>query len=126
MNCHECRLLLHAYFGGALPAAQRAAIEEHEASCAGCRALMDTAREITCREVSDFLNEYVEGELSADRRAVFERHLAICGECRDYLASYRATIQLGKRALTQDDLGVDAKLPEKLVQAILAAKRREA
>ncbi|MFN0241816.1 MAG: zf-HC2 domain-containing protein [Planctomycetota bacterium] len=124
MNCPECRPLLHEYFGGGLTIAQRTAIDEHEASCASCHALMETAREITCRAVSDFLNEYVDGELSSDRRAVFERHLAICGECRDYLASYRATIQLGQRALKQGEIGMDAKMPEKLVLAILDARRR--
>lgn len=123
MNCAECRPLLHEYFGGGLTAAQRAAIDEHEASCEGCRELMEIAREITCREVSEFLNEYVDGELASDRRAVFERHLALCSECRDYLASYRATIQLGKRALTAEN-GAEAKMPDRLVQAILASRRR--
>lgn len=124
MNCNECLALLHEYFTERLAPDQRAAVEEHERQCASCHALMETAREITCKEVSDFLNEYVDGELAPERRAVFERHLALCGECVDYMTSYRATVKLAKRALTCDELGSSAKLPERLVQAILEARRQ--
>ncbi len=77
---------------------------------------------LTCRELIEFLDSYVAEELPAERAAEFERHLAGCPSCRAYLATYRATIRLGRGALGADPGGTPPELPQELVQAILAAR----
>jgi anti-sigma factor RsiW len=79
---------------------------------------------ITCRELVDFLNDYLDGALPPRRRAEFERHLEACPECVSYLESYRETIRLGKRAFATDAKALPADVPEELVKAILAARRK--
>ena len=73
-----------------------------------------------CRECDEFLVDYVAGELPADVLATFETHLARCRNCRVYLEQYRATIQAGKTACDAYKEGL--RMPEELIQAILAAK----
>jgi anti-sigma factor RsiW len=77
---------------------------------------------MTCRELIDFLGDYLTGELSAEQRAEFERHLAVCQDCRFYLASYRATVAMGRSAFRWVDEPVPAEVPVGLVKAILAAR----
>lgn len=76
---------------------------------------------LTCRELIDFLAGYLDGELGATARAEFESHLSGCPPCVDYLASYRATILLGKQAC-EPDAELPADVPRELVDAILAAR----
>lgn len=79
---------------------------------------------MTCREVADFLADYVSGALAADVRAQFDRHLSVCPNCRAYLATYRATIELGRRAFVTPDADAQSEVPAELVSAILDAVRR--
>jgi predicted anti-sigma-YlaC factor YlaD len=79
---------------------------------------------VTCRELADFLADYLSGELPAEARATFEHHLGLCANCRNYLTSYDETVKLGRRAFDDDDAHVPAVVPEDLVKAILAARRR--
>jgi anti-sigma factor RsiW len=79
---------------------------------------------MTCREVADFLADYVSGALAADVRAQFDRHLSVCPNCRAYLATYRTTIELGRRAFATPDADVQTEVPAELVSAILNAVRR--
>ena len=83
-----------------------------------------SASELTCREVADFLADYLAGELGADDRSLFEEHLADCPECVAYLRSYADTIRLARNAWGEPDDPVPASVPEGLVRAILAARRR--
>ena len=83
-----------------------------------------SARELTCREVADFLMAYEDGELSPAERGEFDAHLAVCPDCVAYLEGYRATVALGKRAFTADDAAAADEVPEDLVRAIVAARRR--
>ena len=73
-----------------------------------------------CRECDEFLVDYVAGELPAEVLATFEVHLARCRNCRAYLEQYRATIEAGKTACDAYKEGL--RMPEELIQAILAAK----
>ena len=75
---------------------------------------------ITCRELIEFLDDYVAGALPSDRRRAFEEHLALCPDCVNYLESYRLTIDLGRKALLDDE--ALATVPEGLVRAILASR----
>ena len=85
-----------------------------------------SAREPTCSEFVAFLLAYLEGELDAETRALFERHLEACEGCLDYLASYRRIVRLGREALGSRGAGecVAQEVPEDLVRAVLAARRR--
>jgi len=82
-----------------------------------------TARKLNCRELIEFLSGYLDDELAPEERAAFERHLAQCPYCRDYLATYRATIHLGKRAHSAE-VEILEEVPTEIVDAILAARSR--
>jgi anti-sigma factor RsiW len=75
---------------------------------------------VKCRECDEFLVDYVAGELPLEVIATFEEHLARCRNCRVYLEQYRATIKAGKTACDAYREGL--RMPEELIQAILAAK----
>lgn len=77
---------------------------------------------MTCREVIDFLMEYLNGELSAAQKAAFDHHLSLCPACQNYLKSYRAAVELGRKALKEEAV---SPVPEALVKAILAAKKQK-
>jgi anti-sigma factor RsiW len=79
---------------------------------------------MTCRELADFIGDYISGELLAGTRAAFDRHLSVCPNCRHYLAGYKATIELGRRAFEDDSADIPPDVPEELVKAILAARKR--
>jgi anti-sigma factor RsiW len=78
---------------------------------------------MTCRELVDFLMDYLDGQLSESERLCFEEHLGECPDCVAYLTTYKQTIQLGKDACTAGD-AIPSDVPEDLVRAILAARRR--
>jgi anti-sigma factor RsiW len=77
-----------------------------------------------CREVVEFLMEYLSGELQADQRLAFEEHLEACPECVAYVKSYEEAVKLGKAVFSHPDEPVPDEVPEELVQAILAARRK--
>ena len=79
---------------------------------------------MTCREVIAFLAEYLVGELPPEQHQVFTAHLDACPDCVAYLKGYEETIRLGKAALSEHDRSLWDDIPEELVQAILAARRR--
>ena len=79
---------------------------------------------INCRQFEDFILAYLEGELTDKQRFVFELHLKVCRECRDYLAAYRRTVEVSRRAFDVPDAPVPEEVPEDLVKAVLAARRR--
>jgi anti-sigma factor RsiW len=79
---------------------------------------------VTCREFADFMFEYLAGELAGDARARFERHLSRCPSCVAYLAQYRATVAAGRDAFAQGEQDLPTEVPEELIQAILASRRR--
>lgn len=81
---------------------------------------------MTCRELADFIMAYITGELPPDDRAAFEHHLSLCPNCVHYLASYKATIELGRRAFVDGDADSDMKIPDELVKAILASRKPSA
>ncbi len=64
---------------------------------------------------------YMDNELPDDQRAEFDRHMAACPSCVDYLKTYEKTVQLAKSCA---DDPVPADVPESLVQAILAARKK--
>ena len=80
---------------------------------------------MNCREFVDFLMEYLEGGLDADVRATFEQHMDACPGCIAYLDTYRETLRLGKEVLCDPPgAAVPEGVPDELVEAILAARKR--
>jgi len=79
---------------------------------------------MTCRELVEFLSAYIDGELPADVRLRFDEHLAACPECSAYLRTYRQTVKLAKDAFQDPDDPLPVEVPEGLVKAILAARRK--
>ncbi len=79
---------------------------------------------MTCREFAEFMSDYLSGDLGVDVRGPFERHLSRCPSCHAYLAQYRATVAAGKDAFTELDRALPEDVPEDLIQAILASRRR--
>jgi anti-sigma factor RsiW len=79
---------------------------------------------MTCRELDDFLADYVAKALPREVESEFERHLAVCPPCVDYLSTYRETVRLGKAAYEKSEETIAEDVPERLVQAILAARER--
>jgi anti-sigma factor RsiW len=79
---------------------------------------------VTCREFVDFLLDYDAGEISAPQRTAFDAHMAECPPCVVYLETYRETVVLGKAAFEASDEALPDEVPERLVEAILAARRQ--
>jgi anti-sigma factor RsiW len=79
---------------------------------------------MTCREFADFMADYLTDELPLDLRQLFDHHLTLCVNCQRYLAGYRQTVALGKRAFDDEHAALPADVPEDLVKAILAARFR--
>ncbi len=80
---------------------------------------------MTCRDLVEFMMDYLSNELPDDSRAIFERHLTACPHCVRYLKTYQTTITLCREAFDVSDEEVPAEIPEALVQAILAAQRKQ-
>jgi anti-sigma factor RsiW len=76
---------------------------------------------ITCQKLVDFLIDYVAGELPEAQRQAFEEHLALCPPCVVYLQTYLQSVEMARKTLLAEQAEAPP-LPEKLVQAILAAR----
>lgn len=74
---------------------------------------------ITCDEADAFIDDYLDARLPLRTRARFERHLKMCAPCRYYLEAYKRSIALAKDSARDTNT---AKMPEELMQAILAAR----
>ena len=78
---------------------------------------------MTCREFVDFIMSYLEEEAEPAQRAVFEEHIRSCPPCLTYLDTYRDTVMLGRALCDEPDGPVPEEVPERLVQAVMAARR---
>jgi predicted anti-sigma-YlaC factor YlaD len=79
---------------------------------------------ITCRQVVDFLDEYLAGALTGEQLDEFEYHLSSCPPCINYIKTYQESVLLGKRALEPADAAPPEEVPDRLLRAILEARRR--
>lgn len=119
MNCDELKTRICAYFDGSLEPELRGAVESHLESCESCTRLVALSRQTNCRDLAEFLSEYLEGTLPVPQRVVFESHLSACPPCVDYMRSLQSTIAAGKQACASEE-----PVPERLVQAILKARKQ--
>ena len=81
------------------------------------------SRELTCRDVTELLGEDLAGALPLRQRALFEEHLAECPDCVRYLRQYETTVRLARDACGAET--AEADVPDRLVEAILAARKTE-
>jgi len=79
---------------------------------------------MTCRELADFIVDYLAGQLPGEVKSAFEKHLSVCPNCVSYLATYKSTIELSRRAFEADEADASQQMPEELVRAILDARER--
>jgi len=79
---------------------------------------------MTCSEFTEFLDAFVAGDLSPAETAEFERHLEACVQCVAYLDTYRKAVALGRKVFDEPDDDVPGEVPEDLIQAILASRKR--
>lgn len=84
---------------------------------------MTDAPLLTCRELIDFIAAYLDGELGDEERKRFDAHLRVCQACVDYVDSYRETMRATLVAYDGED-DIPESVPEELVQAVLASRRR--
>lgn len=73
----------------------------------------------TCKDSIALLRDYLEGELPGELREKLEDHFGGCSPCEEFLKSYRATPELCRKALKQDDV------PEEVAESLTAFLRRE-
>ena len=81
-------------------------------------------RWVTCREFVEFLDDYLAGRLPAVQVEEFNAHLSACPLCVTYMQTYRDTSALVKAALASEGDQVPDSVPEGLVAAIVAARRK--
>jgi predicted anti-sigma-YlaC factor YlaD len=81
---------------------------------------------MNCRDVTEFLSDYLDGELPLRQRVSFKLHLLLCRDCRRYLRSFATTIKLTQSLRVQSAADDDPPIPGALVQAILAARGKDA
>ncbi len=79
---------------------------------------------MNCREFVEFLMEYLDGELPQAQVTIFRAHMDDCPGCETYLDTYRETVRLGREVCGDPEGPVPEDVPEALVSAILAARRR--
>lgn len=81
--------------------------------------------DVTCRELVEFLDDYLAGRLPPERVRAFNEHLSLCPACVAYMKTYEAAGELAREALgSAPDAPPPEEIPEGLVQAILAARRK--
>ena len=121
MNCDRFKNRYQERLRGGLSGDEQREVEQHAEECADCRRFAATYGELTCREFVDFLHAYIDRELPSEQMSVFERHLSVCPECTNYFDGYRKTIKLSVAAMSEL---TSREIPERLVQAILEARKR--
>jgi hypothetical protein len=141
MNCNHCEELISDYLEGALDAADRAAVDLHLASCAGCSRLTAGIRQvyewgrsfplhqppprlqarlaaipsapiISCAYCEELMSDYLEAALGDTLRDAMDLHLMSCDPCTELRAGMREVLAWGKDFPVYD---VPAWLPSRIV-----------
>ncbi len=87
-------------------------------------AMMKMPVMLTCREFDHFIADYFEGSLSGYARLKFKLHLMMCSNCMSYIAAYKRSKELGKVVFSDLDAELPAEVPEELVKAVLASRKK--
>jgi hypothetical protein len=68
---------------------------------------------VRCKECVDLLVDYLEGALPKEKEEALDAHFMGCPPCLDFLDQYRASSQLGRKAIVEE---MPAALAEKLAE----------
>ena len=79
---------------------------------------------MNCKEFADFLIHYLEGDLPPEQAEAFDEHLQLCPPCIHYLEAYRHCVKLSKVCCSEHDKPVPEEVPDELINAILAARKK--
>lgn len=79
---------------------------------------------LTCQQFMEFLDDYAANAQDPEVRAEFDRHMEECPPCAEYLREYIETIRLAKTCAELKE--AREKAPDALVNAILAARKKQA
>lgn len=55
----------------------------------------------TCKECLDLLTDYVDGQLEPSVQQALDAHLHACPPCEDFVATYKATSSVCRKALAR-------------------------
>jgi predicted anti-sigma-YlaC factor YlaD len=77
---------------------------------------------MSCEDFHRFMAEYLDGELCGEQHEFFHAHIDRCPPCVEFLDTYKSTVDLAKRCECADEQE-SGKIPEGLVQAILATRK---
>ena len=80
---------------------------------------------LTCKEFDDFMIDYLEHELPLKDRFGCWLHLKMCRHCSRFVREYQQTITLGKQAFDEPDDPVPESVPEDLINAAVAYRRKQ-
>ena len=79
---------------------------------------------IDCKSLEGFVVDFLDDKLPKHTRISFLKHIEECEHCDQYLQRYQQTISLSKAASAEENSSETAKIPEELVEAILAASQK--
>ena len=75
---------------------------------------------MTCREFVELIRARLDHELEFNECIRFDEHASVCSKCAAYLAGYRQTVEVTRRAFSSPDLSdEDSELTEDLVGKIM-------
>lgn len=77
---------------------------------------------ISCADLEELVADYLDRPVPTSQRPDLQAHLDGCPNCREFMAVYRDTLLVAKRAFENE--GATAKAPEELVQRVLASLER--
>ncbi|MBL8913950.1 MAG: zf-HC2 domain-containing protein [Archangium sp.] len=72
----------------------------------------------TCKQSVEMMLEYLDGALTDDMLQKLQAHLGGCTPCEEFLASYRATPQICRKALAR-------KMPDTVANKLTEFLRKE-
>lgn len=79
---------------------------------------------LTCKEFDDFMVDYLGDGLPVWQKFTCWLHVKMCRECTYFVREYQRTIELGKTAFDDLDDQVPDSVPDELIKAALAHRRK--
>ncbi len=83
-----------------------------------------TIQSINCQEFEEFIIDFLDSNLSSMQQNIFLKHLNECPSCKRYLEDYQKSVKLSQAAFDNKGESDYEAMPEELVQAILAARKK--
>lgn len=80
---------------------------------------------LTCKEFDDFMVDYLDNGLPVWQKFMCWLHVKMCAECAEFVREYNHTIKLGKNACDAPDAPVSDAVPEELIKAALAHRKKK-